>query len=312
MNIEDNIDNNNKNLHDKYNQVINCFPDDIENLNNFILYGPSGSGKYHQILKILKKYSASNLKYEKKILFPFNKQNYYYKISDIHIEIDMALLGCNSRILWNDLYYFILDIIEAKPDKKLIILCKNFNDIHSELLDVFYSYMQNINNIKNSSIILKYIILTSDISFINDNILNLCDIISLPKPTKSNLTKCFGKIPSSTDINKIENLKYISTNIIPHEKICNNIIDYIINIDDVKFIKLRELLYEMFTYNLNIYNCIYYITINLSLKYPEMHNDENDIFIRLYDFFKLYNNNYRPIYHLEKYIINIIKIIHKL
>ena len=312
MNIEDNIDNNNKNLHDKYNQVINCFPDNIENLNNLILYGPSGSGKYHQILRILKKYSVSNLKYEKKILFSFNKQNYYYKISDIHIEIDMALLGCNSRILWNDLYYFILDIIEAKPDKKLIILCKNFNDIHSELLDVFYSYMQNINNIKNSSIILKYIILTSDISFINDNILNLCDIISLPKPTKSSLTKCFGKLPSSTDINKIENLKYITTNIIPHEKICNNIIDYIVNIEEIKFIKLRELLYEMFTYNLNIYNCIYYITINLSLKYPEMHNDENDIFFKLYDFFKLYNNNYRPIYHLEKYIINIIKIIHKL
>ena len=43
-------------------------------------------------------------------------------------------------------------------------------------------------------------------------------------------------------------------------------------------------------------------------------NKENIDFIlsRLYIFFKYYNNNYRPIYHLESIIYYLIKIIHEL
>ena len=38
-----------------------------QNLGNLILYGPSGTGKYTQALKIIKNYSPSELKYEKKL-----------------------------------------------------------------------------------------------------------------------------------------------------------------------------------------------------------------------------------------------------
>ena len=36
------------------------------------------------------------------------------------------------------------------------------------------------------------------------------------------------------------------------------------------------------------------------------------IMIKNYDLFKYYNNNYRPIYHLEKYILYLITIVHEL
>ena len=172
-------------LHIKNNTIYKSLPTDINLLNNLIFYGPTGSGKYIQVLKLLEKYSNSKLKYEKKLMLAFNKQEYFYKLSDIHIEVDMSLLGCNSKLLWNDLYYHILDIIKVKPEKKFIIVCKNFNDIHSELLDVFYSYMQDLKSISNTPIILKYILITSDLSFINDSILNLCDIIPIPKPNRN-------------------------------------------------------------------------------------------------------------------------------
>ena len=37
-----------------------------------------------------------------------------------------------------------------------------------------------------------------------------------------------------------------------------------------------------------------------------------DVFIRLYKFLKLYNNNYRPIYHLESFIFYLCIKIHEL
>ena len=42
----------------------------LKNLKNLIIYGGSGVGKYTQMINIVKKYSLSELKYEKK---NFNK-----------------------------------------------------------------------------------------------------------------------------------------------------------------------------------------------------------------------------------------------
>ena len=82
------------------------------------------------------------LKYEKKISVNFNKQSYFFKISDIHYEVDMSLLGCNSKIIWHEIYCQIIDIITIKTEKIGYIVCKNFHAIHNELLEIFYSYMQ--------------------------------------------------------------------------------------------------------------------------------------------------------------------------
>ena len=92
-------------------------PSSIHSLKNLIYYGPSGVGKYTQMLKLLKKYSPSELKYEKKITVVYNKEQFFFKISDIHYEVDMSLLGCNSKLLWHDIYQQIVDSISAKPNK---------------------------------------------------------------------------------------------------------------------------------------------------------------------------------------------------
>ena len=113
---------NKNNLHPKLEKIINKFPKNIETLKNVIIYGPSGVGKYTQALKMIKPYSQSELKYEKKIIITFNKKQYFFKISDIHYEIDMSLLGCNSKLLWHDIYQQIIDSVSAKPHKSGIIL----------------------------------------------------------------------------------------------------------------------------------------------------------------------------------------------
>ena len=50
----------------------------------------------------------------------------------------------------------------------------------------FFSYMSNYNEHLN----IKFIILTENISFINNDILNRCSIINLSKPSKSDVNKC--------------------------------------------------------------------------------------------------------------------------
>jgi Holliday junction resolvasome RuvABC ATP-dependent DNA helicase subunit len=153
------------NLHQKLDKILARFPVHLNSLGNLIFYGPSGVGKYSQMLHFIKRYSPTELKYEKKISVTYDKKQYFFKISDIHYEIDMSLLGCNSKLLWHEIYQQIVDILSAKNEKNGIIVCKEFHNIHSELLENFYSYMQDNND---SLINIKYILLTEEISFIPD------------------------------------------------------------------------------------------------------------------------------------------------
>ena len=174
-------------LHPKLSKFYKTFPDYLSKLKNIIFYGPKGVGKYTQMLAAIRRYSPTDLKYEKKISITYNKNIHFLKLSDIHFEVDMSLLGCNSRVLWNEIYNHIVDAILAKSEKTGIIVCKYFHEIHGELLETFYSYMQTLTNNK---IDLKYILLTEEISFIPDNILNCCKLISVPRPSRSTYNLC--------------------------------------------------------------------------------------------------------------------------
>jgi len=306
-------ENNRINLHPKLNKIYDRFPKNINELKNLIFFGPSGIGKYTQMLKSIKKYSPSELKYEKKISLTYNKQQYFFKISDIHYEIDMSLLGCNSKLLWYEIYQQIIDIISAKTEKAGIIVCKNFHEIHSELLDNFYSYMQQNNSI---SVDLKFVIITEELSFIPDNILNCCEIINISRPTKALYNKCFkNKLPNKLKLENITNIKilhlYNEDLMLQYKIICNKIINNMININELQFLKFRDILYDIFIYNLDITDCIWYILSSLVQQNKIKKEHLSDMMIKTYCFFQYYNNNYRPIYHLENYLFYLIKLIHE-
>lgn len=300
------------NLHPKLDKIYNKFPKTINELKNVIFYGPSGVGKYTQMLKAIKGYSPSELKYEKKISLTYNKQQYFFKISDIHYEIDMSLLGCNSKLLWHEIYQQIIDIISAKVDKCGIIVCKYFHEIHSELLENFYSYMQ-----LNSAmpVQLKFILVTEEISFIPNNILNCCEIIRVSRPAKTSYLKAtVAKLPVKTEIENITNIKilhsYNEDLMLQYRIICNKIINCIINVNDLQYLKFRDTLYDIFIYNLDITDCIWYILSTLVKQKKIKEEQMSSILIKTYSFFQYYNNNYRPIYHVENYLLYLAKLIH--
>jgi len=294
---KNNIHKNKKKILDEYN--------DIQTLNNLIFYGPSGVGKYSQMLYFIKKFSPSDLKYERKITYVFNnKYEYTFKISDVHFEIDMELLGCNSKLLFNELYHHIIDVCQSKGTKYNLIVCKNFHCIHSELLENFYSYMQSIDH---KNIVLKFILLTEQVSFIPKNILDRCQIISFPTLTETN----YKKLSNQSQEKDYKNLKDCILSIkkndnYDNKKIVKTLYDMIVNYKTIQYLIFRENCYDIFIYGLDLNEVIYSIISRLiNEEYLKIENLQN-VLTNYYDFLKYYNNNYRPIYHLECFFFKMI------
>ena len=317
-------------LHPELQPIVKSLPPKISQMENMIIYGPSGVGKYTQVLNIIRKYSQSELKYDKRITIQTEKQEYIYRISDIHFEIDMSLLGCNSKLLWNEIFMQVIDIISVKQEKVGIILCKNFHLIHTELLEIFYSYMQQYNSI-HSHIKIKFFLMTEQLSFIPTNIVNACHILRIKRPCKDTYLHYLktlknveaeeaGQLLNSVDVDSILNIKEVrsfpfitSVNNIPKDvfnTICDNVIGEMLSPQQIEFTSFRDSLYDILTYNLDMAECLWYILTHFIERGDLREKDISDIIVRTYSFLKYYNNNYRPIYHLESIIFYIINRLH--
>lgn len=353
------------NLHPELEPVFNKFPQSISQLSHLIFYGPSGVGKYTQVLNAIQRYSSSGLGHDKKINIQSEKYDYTYHISDIHYEIDMALLGCNSKMIWHDIIQQIVDIVAVKPvanqpeHKTAIVVCKNFHMIHSELLEIFYSYMQEYSS-RFSIVHLKFIIISEHLCFIPNNILSCCQTINIRRPSKDlyinminamksqrqrqprkllykddansdsqqiddseyfriMLESRYNAANSNTNIveeNEILNLKelYYMTRIktaeeIPNDifnTVCDTIIQMMLTPNKLVHTEFRDAIYDIFVYNLDIPECMWYILCNL-IEYNHLRGEAiSDVMTKSYNFFKYFNNNYRPIYHLESILHYII------
>ena len=280
---------------------------------HMIFYGAPGVGKYSQVLYFLQKYSPRKLAGTKHLTAQFNRQIYKYEISDIHYEIDMGILGCNSKLLWHEIFTQIVDIVSVKPEKMGIIVCKNFHLIHTELLEIFYSYMEHYSSQ------IRFIFITENVSFIPNSIYERCFIVRVPRPSAAAYEKLLELQNSSIrgiETRDIQNIKeylsyaeyveneYASPAVKSFDVICSEIIRQIKDHKKLSFVAFRDAIYDIFIYNLDIPDCIWYICTHFLKDIPEM----SEVLLKTYPFFKYFNNNYRPIYHLESLFINIIRV----
>lgn len=354
------------NIHPELTAFTQKLPESITNFPNIILYGPSGVGKYSQALNIIQRYSPSKFKYDKKIFISnekndkktktvkedstkktstsksisfVKKNDYMYRISDIHYEIDMATLGCNAKTLWHEIFFQIIDIISVKPNKTGIILCKNFHMIYNELLDVFYSYIRHpFYNIQ-----VFFIIITDHISFIPDSILKTFLLLPVKRPTVEEYTDIikhgsktlFGQLnpyvftngerallsnnieqikpESIINIKELHILKKTELQNLPQDVfniVTDNIIRKILCPQTIQIQEFRNDLYDLLIYNIDVTDTLFYIITFLLEKQILTNETTHEILQQFYTFLKYYNNNYRPIYHLENIIYFIIYKIH--
>ena len=349
------------NIHPELDPFFNALPTDISQFKNLILYGPSGVGKYTQALNIIKRYSKQNLKYERKLFINTDKYEkkkeartektktptikrleFVNRISDIHYEVDMSILGCNSKTLWHDIFFKIVDIVSAKQDKVGIILCRNFHNIYSDLLDVFYSFLNN--PLQQFNVNIHFVLLTEHVGFLPENIQQCFQMVHVKRPefdtcvniTNINNHALIGENKSSvsysqfnqtlqtnlqyfgvdclTNLKELHGLKRKEKNEIPTD-IFNVVVDKIIQKmykpETIHIQGFRNDIYDILIYDINVSDFICHIIFYIIENKTVVSEDIHAILKETVTFFKYYNNNYRPIYHLENIIFFFINKIHK-
>jgi hypothetical protein len=348
-------------IHPEIVPLIQKIPQQIDGCPNMILYGPSGVGKYTVALRILETFSPSKLKHFKHMTihsgsnattYSVKNVEWSIRISDIHYEVDFALLGCEPKKVWNDTFFQIIDVVSMSKEKAGVILCKNFHNIHNELLEVFYSYMQHC-RLLNFHIM--FFFLTEHVSFIPSNIVECSQILAIRRPNDeayvrlaeqgaviqhsgSKLSKFENRISrigiadgrlksnarehmrvlSKEAIMNLKETQYLALADTPEQlpkELFNIVCDSIVEQMDaagntselMDYAKFRNHLYDILLYGLDITECIWYILKHYVDSGQLRETMLGGIMPRIHTFLKYYNNNYRPIYHLESIFVYLIR-----
>ena len=119
---------------------------------------------------------------------------------------------------------------------------------------------------------------------------------------------CINNIKEMKSFTSLKNVNNIPDDIF--DIICNKIISDITNIEQFQFTQFRDTLYDILIYNIDMFDCIWNVISHFIREKQLSKEDTSDIMIKTYQFFKQYNNNYRPIYHLESIMLYIINKLH--
>ena len=96
--------------------------------------------------------------------------------------------------------------------------------------------------------------------------------------------------------------------------VCDNIIAKMIAHESLDLISFRDHLYDILLYGLDVTECLWYILyyfVESDIFVDESGEILSEIMDKMNSFLKYYNNNYRPIYHLESMFIYLITKIYK-
>jgi len=91
---------------------------------------------------------------------------------------------------------------------------------------------------------------------------------------------------------------------------CNELCTYIDNPKTIDFLRFRDVLYDMLIYDIKVTNVLWTILRYITVKYKLSEDTYDRLIMYMYTFLQYFNNNYRPIYHLESYLFKIINTIH--
>ncbi len=268
---------------------------------SYIIYGPEGSGKYSVALSLLQHWSPSKLATEKNIPFQDDKIEYIVRASDVHFEVNMSLLRNNYKTLWREIYEQVCDIYSSTfySSTAAFILCKEFQECKPDLMNqilshAYVAYMRNSGQGQSRGQRNKfpqYIFLTTAYSSLPSEIKQMSTLIRVPTPTEG----CTSSIILRKYTQPVRRTIQCIRDILREADATGVIVNQLLH--------LREILYDVFAYNVNVYDYVWGLTSEIAKAYPTIPGDQ---IIEYGDnYLKEYNNYYRQIYHLERFVLQV-------
>ena len=92
--------------------------------------------------------------------------------------------------------------------------------------------------------------------------------------------------------------------------ICDAIIKEMLNPKTIVISEFRDIIYDILIYNLDAIECVWHIFSYFIFINAIQPSYVSEIMTKIHRFLKYYNNNYRPIYHLESILFYFITKIH--
>ena len=191
-------------LHPWLSHIIQSSASNPHDLPHLLLHGPPGVGKYTCALRLLEKYSSSQLKYEKKLTVPAYKAGappLDLKMSDVHFEVDLAMLGCNARAQWAAIYDAIQDAVAIAPGQHAFIVCKRLESAPRELLGQLSPLLTY-----RADRPITFLLLTEHVSRLPNSLVERCRRITIPRPSRAAYQRTAGRTITG-DLSRITNIK---------------------------------------------------------------------------------------------------------
>ena len=283
-------------------------------ISNILLYGPKGSGKLTLIKCLINTYYKESI-IETNVSIKINNIELIFKSSNYYFEITLNTYF-NKKNFDELLKYLCSNGDINKKCKFKLIIIKNIEYIDFESLkSLKYIVEKKYNHIR-------FILITSSISSINNFFKGFFLLLRLPYPNKNELLNYISLLyPSlhnekikyilqnTSDLNtifiKLE-INYINNYIDPFDLHTKSIIKLIKTKQCSNIINIRNILYELMSKNYDLL----YIFKNIFKEFLNDINIKNKInIIKIFNNYINYNNTFKNIIHLESLLINIMNII---
>lgn len=295
---------------------------------HLLFHGVAGAGKYTQALVFLERYSPSRLSVVKKMVVPISgsgddgwgcggsrggssgggsAEEMQVRRSDVHFEVDLSLLGCNTKTLWPILHAHMLETVASGVvgggSGVAVVLCKKFHELPRECMAGFSHYLRdNHMDVGGSSAALPtrlvFMLLSEEVSFLPAELLDMCVRVPIALPTSvaGAMTTAYG--------NAVLHAKCADTWAAYAGQLRASSPTSILQPDQWQTV--RESLYAPIVYNGNVGECVYQTLVRMAAaKAGKEDEDENwkrwiaaalELHIGL-------NRNTRPIFHLERWLL---------
>ena len=293
-------------------------------LGNYIFFGREGCGKYTMALNYIREYSENRLHSLRTLNLTFNKKTYVLPMSDVHFEVEMNLLGSSAKSLWVHIMQNVYDITVARRRKMSIVLCKNCHTITNEHMDIMQSYVKHSSDPSRKCEVY-YVFLTEHLSFIPREISHVFVVVRVPIYARQ-LVASTGDEAASVSVGG----NRICAEVLgpSHAEVCaeagsasqlfkyRSIIDSTIERHIYRFrpedlTSIRNAIYDIFIYHISPYDVVWSVFSRCCVRQSTSwgHGVFESLCFYIHEMFAQYNSNYRPILHIEKWVVHMTRLV---